>query len=347
MISMIENNDCAMRAPVQHQSEEISIPIGTGIVVAAKAWGPNNSKHRVMALHGWLDNANSFDVVGPVLASQGVRVICIDFIGHGRSPHKPTWCNLYYTDYITQVIDVADALGWKTFTILGHSMGAGIGSILAATVPHIVEKIICLDFIGLMSREQDQLQAIQFAMQSRESLMKRKPFLYPSKESIVEKLKTNNPFIADDAARRLLARSIETVISPSGDQMYKMRHDPRLVGPSIFTMREHEVLVMLKSIVCPVMLVWGTVSAQQFGMKKNWPEVMQARMECIKNLKTFKVDGSHHFHMENIDTFMPQLLTFIHDTTTVNFHPEAASNVFTSNENHNQLADAEPPKSNI
>ncbi|EFA80410.1 alpha/beta hydrolase fold-1 domain-containing protein [Heterostelium album PN500] len=326
-------------------AEELSIPIGTGITIAAKAWGPNNSKFKVLGLHGWLDNANTFDVIGPVMASSGIRMICVDFIGHGRSPHKPTWCNLYYTDYITQVVDVADALGWKTFSIVGHSMGAGIGSIVAATVPHMVEKIVCLDFIGLMSREQDQLQAIQIAMASRDSLIKRKPFLYPSRESIVEKLKSNNPFISDDAARRLLARSIETVISPSGDQMYKLRHDPRLVGPSIFTMREHEVLVMLKSISCPVMLIWGTVSAQQFGMKKNWPEVMEKRMECIKNLETLQCQGSHHFHLENISSFIDRLINFVKENQEINFSPPP--NTFVSQENHNQLAEAGLPKSNI
>eukprot|EP01133_Synstelium_polycarpum_P007215 gene7215-8379_t len=312
----------------------------SGITIAAKAWGPQNSKQRIIALHGWLDNANSFDVIAPVLAEEGFRVICIDFIGHGRSPHKPAWCNIYYTDYITQVVDVADALGWKTFAIIGHSMGAGIGSILAATMPSLVERIVCLDFIGILSREQDQLKAMQHAMQSRERLIKRKPHLYPSSQSIFEKLRSNNPFISEDAARQLLKRSVETVVSPNGDQMYKLRHDPRLVGPSIFTMREHEVLVMLKSIKCPVFLVWGTVSAQQFSMKKNWTEVMEKRMQCVKHLQTINVDGSHHFHMEeNIGSFIPQLVNFIKDSRDIGFNPDSASSNFEHIENHNQLAD--------
>ncbi|EGG18229.1 alpha/beta hydrolase fold-1 domain-containing protein [Cavenderia fasciculata] len=342
--------------------EELSIPIGTGITIAAKAWGPPNSKQRVLALHGWLDNANSFDIIAPVLANIGIRVVCLDFIGHGRSPHKPNWCNVYYTDYITQVIDVADALCWKTFTILGHSMGAGIGSILAASMPHMVEKLICLDFIGLLSREQDQLQAIMYAMQSRERLIARKPFLYPSKESIFEKLKNNNPFIEDDAARLLLQRSIETVISPSGEQVYKLRHDPRLVGPSIFTFREHEVLVMLRGIKCPVLLIWGTVSAQQFQMKKNWTEVMEKRMKCVKNLEVINVEGSHHFHMETgIEQFTPQLLNFISTNDSLqSFNPSNESHNNNNNkttgtllaqhnlaENHNQLADIDIPKAKL
>eukprot|EP01132_Coremiostelium_polycephalum_P011230 gene11230-13757_t len=334
------NNEC----------EELSIPIGTGIVVAAKAWGPNHSPHRVLALHGWLDNANSFDSIAPVLAEAGIRVICLDFIGHGLSPHKPQWCNLYYTDYVTQVLDVADSLGWKSFTLMGHSMGAGMSSILAATMPQLVERIICLDFIGILSKEQDQVKAIQYAMQTRERINNRKPHLYESKEAIFQKLKSNNPFIADHAAYRLLHRSIETVVSPQGEQMYKLRHDPRLVGPSIFTMRESEVLIMLKEIKAPVLLIWGTVSAQQFGIKKNWTQIMEARMKCIQNLQCINVEGDHHFHMGNVSSFSKNILDFILNNKDITFNPDTIRpppKIKPNPENHNQLADIEQQPSKL
>ena len=37
---------------------------------------------------------------------------------------------------------VADALGWDRFALLGHSMGAGIGSMLAAACPQRVERLL-------------------------------------------------------------------------------------------------------------------------------------------------------------------------------------------------------------
>lgn len=110
-------------------------------------------------------------------------------------------------------------------------MGAGIASIVAASMPHLVERIICLDFIGILSKEQDQIKAIQFAMQTRTTINNRKPHLYNNKQAIFDKLKANNPWIKDEAGQRLLDRSIESVISPTtGEQCYKLRHDPRLVG---------------------------------------------------------------------------------------------------------------------
>ncbi|EGC35284.1 hypothetical protein DICPUDRAFT_152421 [Dictyostelium purpureum] len=333
------------------KGEEVSIRIGTGINIAGKAWGPKDSNKKILALHGWLDNANTFDFLAPVMADQGYRIICIDFIGHGLSPHKPSWCNLYYTDYITQVLDVAEALQWKTFTIMGHSMGAGIASILAATMSHLVERIICLDFIGILSKEVDQVKAIQFAMQTRSSINQRKPNLYSNKQDIFDKLKSNNPWIADNAANRLLERSIESVISNDGEQMYKLRHDPRLVGPSIFIMREAEVLLMLDEIKCPVLVCWADVTKQQMLINRNWTQVMETRMKHIKNLSQVIVKGSHHFHMENIDAFSSNILEFLEkDQDISSFEPQTNApnqkeqQQLQKPDNHNQIVEKSSPQ---
>ncbi|KYQ91619.1 alpha/beta hydrolase fold-1 domain-containing protein [Tieghemostelium lacteum] len=311
---------------------ELTIPVGNGVNFVAKAYGPTDSKHRVIALHGWLDNANSFDLIAPVLAEAGIRVICLDFIGHGLSVHKAQRTNLYYTDYITQVLDVAEALRWKKFTLLGHSMGAGISGLLASVMPHMVEKVICLDFIGILTKE--------FATQNREMITNRKNHLYQSKQAIFDKFKTNNPFIADEAAHSLLNRAVETVIGPHGEQLYKLRHDPRLIGPSIFTMRETEVIKVLEEIKCPVLLIWGTVSAQQFAFKRDWTSTMENRMKSVKNLKFLHVDGSHHFHMETT-SFCPDILDFIFsEASLMKFNPDLNLTFPTPQpENHNQIAE--------
>lgn len=33
-------------------------------------------KIKVMAVHGWLDNASSFDLLAPYLAAHGIHVVC-------------------------------------------------------------------------------------------------------------------------------------------------------------------------------------------------------------------------------------------------------------------------------
>jgi len=54
-------------------------------VVAAKVWGKPNNRP-VLALHGWQDNAGTFDKLIPMLP-QNLYVVCLDFVGK-RSNHK-------------------------------------------------------------------------------------------------------------------------------------------------------------------------------------------------------------------------------------------------------------------
>ena len=62
---------------VQHRTFE-----SNGVQLAAKEWGTPEGKP-VIALHGWLDNANSFDKMLPFL--EGMHVIAVDMAGHSQS----------------------------------------------------------------------------------------------------------------------------------------------------------------------------------------------------------------------------------------------------------------------
>ena len=61
------------------------------IELAAHLFGPEDGRP-VIALHGWLDNANSFARLAPRL--EGLRVIALDMAGHGHSGHRPPGAGL-------------------------------------------------------------------------------------------------------------------------------------------------------------------------------------------------------------------------------------------------------------
>ena len=53
--------------------------------LAALAWGDPEAP-TWLALHGWLDNAESFSRLAPLLVEAlGIRIVAIDFPGHGHS----------------------------------------------------------------------------------------------------------------------------------------------------------------------------------------------------------------------------------------------------------------------
>jgi pimeloyl-ACP methyl ester carboxylesterase len=58
---------------------------GSGLKVAYQVWGEGNPV-KVLCLHGWLDNSNSFNVLAPYLVEKGrgqFEVVAVDHVGHG------------------------------------------------------------------------------------------------------------------------------------------------------------------------------------------------------------------------------------------------------------------------
>ncbi|NWR22187.1 SERHL protein, partial [Emberiza fucata] len=162
---------------------ELKFPVPWGHV-AAKAWGPSEG-HPVLCLHGWLDNANTFDKLIPLLprgrcGSSGWIVLCgqaahlsdplslsgcyyvaMDFSGHGLSSHRPAGCPYHFLDYVTDVRRVAAALQWRRFTLMGHSMGnfsfsyCFISSQFCFLYPEMVDKLILLESLGFLLAPED------------------------------------------------------------------------------------------------------------------------------------------------------------------------------------------------
>ncbi|RMC03359.1 hypothetical protein DUI87_20555 [Hirundo rustica rustica] len=116
--------------------------------VAAKAWG-HLEGDPVLCLHGWLDNANTFDKLIPLLP-RGYYYVAMDFSGHGLSSHRPAGCPYHFLDYVTDVRRVAAALQWKRFTLMGHSMGGAVAGMFCFLYPEMVDKLILLESLGFL-----------------------------------------------------------------------------------------------------------------------------------------------------------------------------------------------------
>src|SRR6185369_895569 len=120
--------------------DEIRLDVG-GRTIAGKRFG--GGRIPTIALHGWLDNANSFDAFAQALPE--LDLFAMDFAGHGlsdpRAPDVGYWGWLDAQD----VIAVADRLGWRQFVIVAHSMGAEYSTQLVGIYPERVSAQICID----------------------------------------------------------------------------------------------------------------------------------------------------------------------------------------------------------
>ncbi|PNJ37374.1 SERHL2 isoform 4 [Pongo abelii] len=133
---------------------KLAVPWGH---IAAKAWGSLQGPP-VLCLHGWLDNANSFDRLIPLLPPD-FYYVAMDFGGHGLSSHYSPGVPYNLQTFVSEIRRVVAALKWNRFSILGHSFGGVVGATFSCTFPEMVDKLTLLDTLlfPLESNEMENL----------------------------------------------------------------------------------------------------------------------------------------------------------------------------------------------
>jgi pimeloyl-ACP methyl ester carboxylesterase len=255
------------------------------IELAAHLYGPEDGIP-VIALHGWLDNAASFARLAPLLP--GLRIVALDLAGHGHSDHRPAGASYPIWEYIQDVLQVAEQFGWQQFALLGHSMGAIISVLLAASMPERVTRLALIDGLIPFTGEADSApQKLGEALRAQMALAgKRKP-VYEVFERAVQARLQGVGAVSFEAAELLARRGLMPV--PGG---YTWRTDSRLTLPSPLRLTHAHAMAFARNLQCPVKLV----VAEQ-GMLLAQPNFMQIldglAVECQQ------LPGGHHLHLDD------------------------------------------------
>jgi len=93
----------------------------------------------VLATHGWLDNASTFDLLAPRL--EGCEVVALDLAGHGLSGSRSPDAAYNIWEDVGDLLAVCEQLGWARCNLLGHSRGAAIAMLFAGAFPEHVDFI--------------------------------------------------------------------------------------------------------------------------------------------------------------------------------------------------------------
>ncbi|WAJ35548.1 alpha/beta fold hydrolase [Pseudomonas sp. GOM7] len=255
------------------------------IELAAHLYGPEDGRP-VIALHGWLDNAATFAHLAPRL--HGVRIVALDFAGHGHSDHRPAGTDYALWAYAHDVLMVAEQFGWQRFSMLGHSMGAITAVLLAAAVPERIERLALIDGLLPYTSEADEAPAkLGDALRAKLALEgKRKP-VYADLERAVKARMTGIGAVSYEAAELLARRGLMPV--PGG---YTWRSDARLTLPSPLRLSRAHAEAFVRALQCPVSLVL----AEQ-GMV-----LAQPQLETLLASLPFdihRLPGGHHLHLND------------------------------------------------
>ncbi|KAA0151430.1 hypothetical protein FNF29_04638 [Cafeteria roenbergensis] len=328
-------------------AEDVRVCLPNGLVLEGLAWGPVGSKCRVLALHGWLDNCATWHLVAPALAAGGARVVALDFAGHGRSAHRSSDASYLGLSYAEDTAAAIVALGWggasfgagragsgepeqlaaaegassataeqARLVILGHSMGAGVGALVAGSVPEgTVAGLVMVESVGFMSEEAAGLpvrmrralveaaaRAVASADASRAG-PRRGGRVYKSLQEAAEARQANARAIGGQriSAEAALALATRGVVRASGrdgdggaaDAGVTFAHDRRAQLPSPLYLTESQVQAFFAATRCPVLVLRA-----KDGLAFPEERVASRMAAFAGDARQQLVPGHHHMHAD-------------------------------------------------
>jgi len=269
---------------------EDRLDIASGTIALLRS--PRSTGVRVLALHGWLDNAASFVPLAPLL--DGIELVAPDLPGHGRSAHLAPGADYSFAGAVHAVLDIADALGWERFALLGHSMGAGIGSLLAAACPQRVERFVAIEALGALAEAPERTVArLREAVAATRALRDKRLRVFPDIATAVRARMQANA-LSEPVARLLVERGLVPAPADAAGPGLVWSSDPRLTLPTMLRTTEAQVVNLVEGIECPTRVIYAD-PAQPY-----LPDPLRRQRAALLPRGDMRVlPGGHHLHMED------------------------------------------------
>ncbi|ODM88353.1 putative serine hydrolase, partial [Orchesella cincta] len=288
---------------------EIRIPVPWGHI-SAKTWGNKDGKP-VLGVHGWMDNAGSFDKLIPKL-SNSLYVVAVDLPGHGRSSHIPQGIPCHYFDFVLSLRRIVNHLKWSRFAWLGHSMGAGLGAYYASLYPSQVERLVLVDLVKGITADTnedlaDKVAASIDSFLTTEEKVTPQPPSYSYEDALHRQISATAGSLTEEAAKTLLVRGCRRV----SEDRWVFSRDLRLRSPSIQRISHEQAFALLSNIKCHNLLIKAS-KAPFFESKEICDKVLAIYKEKCASFQYVEVDSDHFVHLtepEKIADLVNKFLT--------------------------------------
>lgn len=272
----------------------IALPLGRGDL-AVKTWHDASIQAvPILAVHGWMDNAGTFNRLAPML--KGHRIHALDLAGHGLSDPRPDGMRYHNADFLDDIYAAMQHIAPNNgpLILLGHSLGAGLLMLLAGIFPERIQALIMIDGLGPISADPSN-----YATDTRtalEGLMSYSPSRKPIvsvEQAVAARRQGITGMLSESASRDLCERAL--IETEAGE--LRWRTDKRLRLNSLMRFSEEQVLACIEAITAPCLLVTGDAGLpKQLG--KNKPRYA-ARLSHFGRLEQVNLSGGHHLHLDD------------------------------------------------
>ena len=270
-----------------------------GLTLAAEIWG-SSGERPIIASHGWLDNAGSFALLAPQLT--GCEIVALDLAGHGFSSSRSADSAYNLWQDVGDLLDVADELGWQRCTLLGHSRGAAISMLFAATFPERVDKLLLLEGgVPLTAEAEEAPAGLAQALRQTRALRGKGGRVFQERATAIAERAAGFSKVTPAAAEILARRSLREV--PGGFQWHA---DQRLKAHSELRLTPDQVRAFARRVTAPVLVLFAAHSP--FVDRPLYREM--AKM--FAHVEVERAPGGHHFHLEGSESAIAErILRFL------------------------------------
>lgn len=293
--------------------QEIEIPVPWGHV-SGKWWGPR-SREPILALHGWQDNAGTWDNLIPLLSPK-LAVLCLDLPGHGFSTHYPPGMQYYlFWDGVPLIRRIVKYFGWSKISLLGHSMGGALIFTYAAAFPNEVDRIILIDIASPAVREPRIMVESTGSDIDKilvyEKLTEDQVPCYDYDTMIDLVYEAYKGALSRENCKVMMRRGMSPAQNHTKKGGYYFNRDLRLKASGLAIMSIETALVYAGKIKCKVLNL-RAIPGQRWERLDYYMNVIKKLKETTQ-VEYHEVEGSHHVHLENPERVVKYLAPFIQD----------------------------------
>lgn len=253
---------------------------------------------RIIATHGWLDNALSFDRLAKAMPQH--HWAALDFPGHGYSGHLPEGHWYQFGNYVHSIEQARATLGWDQFVLMGHSMGAAIGTLYAVAEPERLQAFIAIEALGPLSESPNgAVTRFRQALRQRTQFRPKKRTL-KHLDAVIDARAEAGALPRDVAAELMVRNTAKT------DDGWLFRSDARLRLDSLTYLSEAQVIEFIEAVTTPTLVIQSSTPWSLFDNPKH-----AARITHLPNHEHILLPGGHHLHMTETEAMAEQINAFL------------------------------------
>lgn len=248
----------------------------------------NPGAPKLMLVHGGKDHNRNWDRLAEALRAD-FDIAAPDLRGHGDSDWSADGC-YYRSEFVTDIANLADHLGWTNFAMVGHSLGATVTSLYAAAFPEWVNKMVAIE--GLVSPpwvlqqevEQHPVVRLRNYIDETRKYADRTNRDFDNIQDAVARMLEQNPHFTPQLAEHLTRHNLK----PAESGGFTWKFDPMMNFRLRFDITREQQKQILTAIRCPALLLRG---------EESWAAnpLEDGTAACFTNARVHNIPAAGHW----------------------------------------------------